>query len=169
MAAPKSLVSPDKELRFTRAAQGRMYLVLASLLLVMAVGLVLLATQGTEFEPPRLQGYAWTAALPLVASWVMFRLAVRCIRHAYLIFTPLGLEIFPLFRPAKTMLLLLWNEIDSVECDDRLRQLSIHFNGEKSSGVIVSLAPILPAQRELLRTLVNSITEKRGSLGANNL
>jgi hypothetical protein len=67
------------------------------------------------------------------------------------------------------MLLLLWNEIDSVECDDRLRQLSIHFNGEKSSGVIVSLAPILPAQRELLRTLVNSITEKRGSLGANNL
>ena len=161
MPSPKPIASPDKELRFTRAAQGRLWLVLASLLLVMAIGIVLLATQGTEFEPPRLQGYAWIAALPLVASWVMFRLAVRCIRHAYLIFTPLGLEIFPLLRPERTMQLLLWAEIHSLECDDRLRQLAVHFNSEKSAGVILSLAPILPAQRALLRGLVLSLTEKR--------
>lgn len=161
MAAPTSIASPEKEVRFTRAAQGRMWLVLAALHVAIALGVVVLATQGTEFEAPRLQGYGWTAVFPLLASWAMFRLAVRCIRHAYLIFTPLGVEIFPLLRPEKSMQLLLWSEVHSLECSLPLQRLTIHFTAEKSSGVMVSLAPILPAQRELLRILVESINQRR--------
>jgi hypothetical protein len=130
---------------------------------VLSLGLWVLATQGTEFEPPRLQGYLWTALLPLPVAWWLARLAVRCIRHAYLIFTPLGLEIFPLFRPDKSMQLLVWSGISGLEWDEQGRKLVLHFNEEKSAGVIVSLTPILPAQRELLRTLVVSLQQQRQS------
>lgn len=163
MAAPKPLASPEKEVRFTRAAQGRLFLVLAALLLAFALGVVVLATQGTEFEAPRLQGYLWTALIPLFGAWALLRLAVRCIRHAYLIFTPLGIEIFPLLRPEAHMQLVLWSVIDSVECDEDLRRLLIHYTAEKSSGVMVSLAPILPAQRSLLRTLVTNLASQRAA------
>jgi hypothetical protein len=163
MPAPSTVTSPEKEVRFTRAAQGRMWLVLAALHVAIALGIIILATQGTEFEPPRLQGYAWIAAFPLLAAWAMFRLAVRCIRHAFLIFTPLGVEIFPLLRPEKSMQLLLWSEVHSLECGVPEKRLTIHFTAEKSSGVMVSLAPILPAQRELLRVLVASINQRRNS------
>lgn len=163
MAAPKPLASPEKEVRFTRAAQGRLFLMMAALLLAIALGVVVLATQGTEFEAPRLQGYLWTALFPLFGAWAMMRLAVRCIRHAYLIFTPLGIEIFPLFRPEVNMQLVLWSVIDSVECEENLRRLLIHYTAEKSAGVMVSLSPILPAQRELLRALVASLASQRAS------
>lgn len=163
MATPSSIASPEKEVRFTRAAQGRLWLVLAALHVAFALGVIVLATQGSEFEAPRLQGYAWTAAFPLLAAWAMFRLAVRCIRHAYLIFTPLGVEIFPLLRPGKSMQLLLWSEVHSLECNLPLQRLTIHFTAEKSSGVMVSLAPILPAQRELLLVLVESINQRHNS------
>lgn len=163
MAAPKPLASPEKEVRFTRAAQGRLFLVLAAFMLALALGVVVLATQGTEFEAPRLEGYLWTALFPLFAAWVMLRLAVRCIRHAYLIFTPLGIEIFPLFRPEVNMKLVLWSVIDSVECDEDLRRLLIHYTSEKSAGVMVSLAPILPAQRSLLKALVTNLATQRAA------
>ena len=163
MAAPQSLASPEKEVRFTRAGQGRALMVVAALMLALSLGLWVLATQGTEFEPPRLQGYLWTALLPLPVAWWLTRLAVRCIRHAYLIFTPLGLEIFPLFRPDKSMQLLVWSGIAGLEWDEPGRKLVLHFNEEKSAGVIVALTPILPAQRELLRTLVVSLQQQRQS------
>jgi hypothetical protein len=163
MAAPKPIASPEKEVRFTRAAQGRLFLVLAAFMLALALGVVVLATQGTEFEAPRLEGYLWTALFPLSAAWLMLRLAVRCIRHAYLIFTPLGIEIFPLFRPEVNMQLVLWSVIDSVECEENLRRLLIHYTAEKSAGVMVSLSPILPAQRGLLRALVASLATQRAA------
>lgn len=163
MAAPKPLASPEKEVRFTRAAQGRLFLVLAAFLLALALGVVVLATQGTEFEAPRLEGYLWTALIPLFAAWVMLRLAVRSIRHAYLIFTPLGIEIFPLFRPEANMQLVLWSVIDSVEYEENFCRLLIHYTAEKSAGVMVSLSPILPAQRELLRALVASLAAQRAT------
>jgi hypothetical protein len=163
MASPKTLASPEKEVRFTRSAQGRLFLVLTAGLLALSLGLVALATQGTEFEAPRLEGYLWTALLPLIAAWFLARLGIRCIRHAYIIFTPLGVEIFPLFRPEATMQLLLWSTIDSLECDVTSQRMIIHFTAEKTAGVIVSLAPILPAQRELLQRLIVSVSQQRAA------
>lgn len=165
MPKPQSLASPEKEVRFTRAGQGRALMVLAALMVALSLGLWVLATQGTEFEPPRLQGYLWTALLPLPLAWWLMRMAVRCIRHAYLIFTPLGLEIFPLFRPEKSMQLLVWSGIAGLDWDESGKKLLLHFNEEKSAGVIVSLAPILPAQRALLRTLVVSLQQQRQPSG----
>ena len=161
MAAPKKIRSPEKEIRFTRAAQGRLLLVLAAFFLALSLGLLVLATQGTDMEPPRLQGYAWTALLPLPVSLVLIRYGFRCIRHAYLIFTPLGLEIFPLFRPEKHMMLVTWHEVHDLDVDLAARRLSLHYNAEKSSGVILSLSPILAAQRLLLDHAVRTLMSKR--------
>ena len=61
------------------------------------------------------------------------------------------------------MQLVLWSVIDSVECEENLRRLLIHYTAEKSAGVMVSLSPILPAQRELLRALVASLASQRAS------
>jgi hypothetical protein len=88
-------------------------------------------------------------------------LGKRCVRHAYLIFTPLGIEIFPLFRPEKHMTLVTWQEIQDLDADLPSKRLSLHYNVEKTSGVIVSLSPILPAQRQLLQHTVTAIRQKR--------
>jgi hypothetical protein len=67
------------------------------------------------------------------------------------------------------MQLLLWSEVHSLECNLPLQRLTIHFTAEKSSGVMVSLAPILPAQRDLLRILVESINQRRISADTTTL
>jgi len=161
MASPKKIASPEKEIRFTRAAQGLLFLIAAVMMFSLSMGLWALATSGTEFERPRLQGYAWTALLPLPLMIWLFLIGKRCVRHAYLIFTPLGIEIFPLFRPEKHMTLITWHEIHDLEADLPHNRLALHYNAEKSSGVILSLSPILPAQRQLLLHTVTAIRQKR--------
>jgi hypothetical protein len=161
MASPKKIASPEKEIRFTRAAQGLLFLIAAVMMFSLSLGLWALATSGTQFERPRLEGYAWTALLPLPLMAWFFLLGKRCVRHAYLIFTPLGIEIFPLFRPEKHMTLITWQEIQDLDADLPSKRLSLHYNVEKTSGVIVSLSPILPAQRQLLQHTVTAIRQKR--------
>lgn len=161
MATPQKIASPEKEIRFTRAAQGRLFLVIVAVLINVSWGLWVLAHYQPAEQAPKLQGYGWLALLPWPLIIVLTRLATRCIRHAYVIFTPLGIEVFPLFRPEKTMMLVTWQEVAVIEMDPLEKKLLIHYNAEKTSGVIVSLAPILSSQRKLMRHAVNAITEKR--------
>jgi hypothetical protein len=86
--------------------------------------------------------------------------AVHCSRHAYLIFTPIGIEVFPFFRPARGMQMIPWAQIDSLEIDDPPRTLTLHFNSRKSSGVHLSLAPIPVDRRALLVRMVKGRTEE---------
>ena len=151
-------------MRFTRAAQGRFFLVITAVLIAISLGLWVLATQGTEFEAPRLKGYAWTALLPMPLVLFLLRVAVRCIRHAYLIFTPLGIEIFPLFRPEKYMTLITWQEISLVDVDLPTKRMVLHHNVEKSSGIVLSLRPILPAQQRLLAHAMQTLMQKRAAV-----
>ena len=51
--------------------------------------------------------------VPLALAAVVARVAVGLTRHAYLILTPLGIEIFPFFRPAEGMRLVMWQEVGS--------------------------------------------------------
>lgn len=161
MAIPPKITAPEKEIRFTRAAQGRLFLVIVALLINISWGLWVLSVYQPAERPPVLSGHGWWALAPWPLIVVFFRLAIRCIRHAYLIFTPLGIEIFPLFRPEKTMMLVMWQEVALCEMDAKGKKLLLHYNHEKTSGIIVSLAPILASHRVLLRHAVNNIAEKR--------
>ena len=79
---------------------------------------------------------------------LMVRFAIRCTRHAYLILSPIGVEIFPLFRPETGMQLIAWAQIDSAEID--AGRLTLHYNPEKTAGLHLSLRPIARPQRDLL-------------------
>ncbi len=131
--------SPEKELRFTRSGQAVLFWVLSAVLVSVAV--TLLATSFYRDENPALPDPLW-ALVPTALALLAFRVAYGLTRHAYLILTPLGIEIFPFFRPAEGMRLVVWQEIDSAEVDERFTLLTLHHNAEKSSGIHLSLRPI---------------------------
>lgn len=144
------VVEPHKELRFTRAAQAVPFWLAAAMCLMAAITLV--AVGQYRADNPDLPHPGW-ALLPLMLAWLAARLALRCTRKAYLILTPLGIEVFPFLRPAESMQIVHWSEIHAVDIDDR--QLTLHFNPERSSGIHLSLAPIPRPRRELLRQAVD--------------
>ncbi len=162
MASPRKLKSPDQELRFTRAAQGQFLFLLTALFITVSLGVLVLATQGTEFEAPRLEGMGWLAAIPLIVAIFCCQAAIHCTRHAYVLLTPLGVEIFPLWRPQQTMRWIFWAEIQDYELSSQRPLLLLHFNREKSSGVAISLSPLMPSQRELLvHALEQQLTRRK--------
>ena len=144
---PDPVQSPEKELRFTRSAQAAVFWILAAILVACAVTLFasMLYRDFNPFRPHSL----W-ALVPLALAVLAARIALKMTRHAYLILTPLGLEIFPFFRPDKGMRLVLWQEIHEAEMDRNLSRLTLHHDAEKTSGVHLSLAPIRKDRRALL-------------------
>jgi hypothetical protein len=136
---PRPLQDPAKELRFTRAGQAPMFWVAAAVLAGMA--LTLLASSLYRTVNPEVPHPLW-ALIPLGLAYLMARTALRLTRHAYLILTPLGIEIFPFFRPADGMRLVTWPEIHAAEVDGALTLLTLHHNVERTSGIHLSLKPI---------------------------
>lgn len=138
---------PEKELRFTRAGQARGFWILAAVLAGMSFTLA--ATSVYRDVNPELPHAAW-ALLPLAASLAFIRLALRLTRHAYVILTPLGIEVFPFFRPASGMNVIFWQEIHEAEVDADHRVLTLHHNAGRTSGVRLTLRPIHPDRRDLI-------------------
>lgn len=153
---PKAVAEPEKELRFTRARQGYVLLSLSAVLL--STGLTLFATSTAPASPEGL----WIPALPctLLGLGLIFP-ALRCIRHAYLILSPLGIEIFPFFRPEKNLQIIYWSEISHAEINAQLTRLIIHTNAERTAGVIASLSPIRKNRRTLLERAISGTMAKR--------
>jgi hypothetical protein len=71
-----------------------------------------------------------------------------------LIVTPLGIEIFPFFRPAQGMRLILWQELDHAEMNAKTTRLTLHHDSGKTSGIHLSLMPIRADRRTLLAKAV---------------
>ncbi len=143
--------APAKELRFTRSGQAGLFWVSAAMLA--SVGITILATAIYRDINPRLPHPAW-ALVPLALALVMARLAVGLTRHAYLILTPLGIEIFPFFRPAAGMRLVVWQEIAHAEVNEKTTVLTLHHDSGKTSGIHLSLTPIRADRRTLLAKAV---------------
>lgn len=150
--------SPDKELRFTRSGQAVVFWVSAAVLA--AVAMTLLATAIYRDINPQLPHPAW-ALIPSGLALLALKFAVQLTKHAYLILTPLGIEIFPFFRPASGMRLVTWQEIDSAEVSSDRTLLTLHHDASKSSGIYLSLRPVRLDRRDFLiqavlkRTAVN--------------
>jgi hypothetical protein len=142
---------PAMELRFTRAGQAVPFWVLAAVL--SAVAVTLAATAVYRDINPQLPHPAWALA-PLALALLAARLAVRLTRHAYLILTPLGIEIFPFFRPASGMRLVVWQEMAAAEVDAAHTVLTLHHDAARTAGIHLSLKPIRADRRALLATAV---------------
>lgn len=143
----RKVAAPEKEIRFTRSGQALVFWISGAVLTVAAMTLV--ASSFYRTINPSIPHPAWTVP-PLLLAWTAFHLAIRLTRHAYLIFTPLGLEIFPFFRPAANMQLVTWHEIHDAGVDADLTRLTLHFNPEKTAGIHLSLKPIRTTLRPLL-------------------
>jgi hypothetical protein len=155
LPGPKAVAEPHKELRFTRSAQGRLFVLLGATCVTIAIFLAAAsATAGLEFP-------LWWAAAPLVPALPCFLLAFHCVRHAYLILTPLGVELFPFVNPRRNLQVLYWSEIDHAEVSDDQRTLTIHYNKERTAGLQATLTPILPAKRPLLARAIEGRMAER--------
>ncbi len=139
--------SPDKELRFTRSGQAVLFWLAASVFT--AVAFTIAATAIYRDVNPELPHALW-ALVPMAMAAGAARLAVKLTRHAYLILTPLGIEIFPFFRPAEGMHMVMWQEIHSAEVNERQTLLTLHHNADKTSGIHLSLRPVRSDLRGLL-------------------
>lgn len=162
---PKEVTEPHKELRFTRSAQGSLFSILAATCAGISLAIILLNLLADElplaFREPRIPW--WWALLPLPGGVLLCRLALRCTRHAYLILTPLGIEIFPFFNPRENMQVLYWSQISKAEVS-QLKRLVIHFDDGETSGVVASLTPLLPARRKLLaRAITGRMANRTGT------
>jgi hypothetical protein len=137
----------EKELRFTRSGQAVGFWVAAAVFGAACV--ILVSISFHRHENAQLPHAGW-ALLPLCASYLLARMAVRLTRHAYLILTPLGIEVFPFFRPARGMRMVYWGEIAEVEVNEGLTRLTLHFNAGKTAGIHLTLRPLVAGRRELL-------------------
>lgn len=143
---------PQKELRFTRSGQAVLFCVLGAVFIGIAV--TLLATSIYRATNPELPHPTWVVPCVVLAVGA-FWLARHLTKHAYLILTPLGLEIFPFYRPATGMQMVLWQEIFAADVDDKEKWLTLHFNDEKTAGMHLSLGPV---RKNLRHLLVKAVT-----------
>lgn len=156
MAAPKTIAEPEKELRFTRSGQGVRFAIGAAIAYAAVIILVVAFVLNRELWPI----FLW-ALIPLAAGCILTWLAVRCTRHAYIILSPLGIEIFPFFKPQEGLQVIYWSEINYAEVTDDHRLIQIHRDAARTSGVIASLHPIRPDRRTLLATAVAGTMQRR--------
>ena len=158
---PKSIAEPEKELRFTRAAQAPLFFALSVIFFAAFVAVLILSTQVWGMGEPLWVGCWWLCVPLLLFCYGLLRVGLRCVRHAYIILSPLGVEIFPFFRAKENLQVIYWSQVADVELREGARQLVLHFSEEKKSGVVASLRPIPASRRHLLEEAVLGILEKR--------
>ncbi len=140
-----AVAEPHKELRFTRSAQAVPFWIGAAVFGIAAI--ILVAVAFYRAENPALPHPLW-AVIPLTLSWLCLRVAIRCTRHAYIILSPLGVEVFSFFNPTSGMQMIPWTHITEVEVGEHL--ITLHFAEDQSSGIHLSLSPIEKSKRPLL-------------------
>ena len=151
MGKPQKISQPEKELRFTRARQALTFIALGVIFVCVAIAIWIRAMPmlgNAAGEEPAISS-PWFAALPLLPAVWCFWVASHCARHAFIILTPLGIEMFPFLFPTKNMRALYWSEITAAAVGDDLKNLTIDLDG--GSKVFVALAPIAKNARPLLK------------------
>ena len=148
----KQVLNPEKELRFTRSHQAIIAAMIAAVLAASAIIILSIAiyTQLNKLPPPIHPIWCFIPAiLTIPFGWATLYLA----SHAYILLTPLGIEIFPLWKPSTNFRIVHWSEIGQITFDETRNLMVIDFKNS-DGGVILTLAPIRKKARTLLRTAV---------------
>ena len=134
----------ERELRFTRNRAGAL-LTGSAFLLIAIAGFLQLAGHGTI--TPYLPAPLWAMQAAAVVPAVLFLyLGLRCLKHAAVIVTPLGVEILPFVRPRHTMRWHLWQQICSAERDGTRLTLRL----ADGTNAVIGMAPLTAASRDML-------------------
>jgi len=150
------VAEPEKEVRFTRSAQASTFFILAVLCIMLGVGT--LFNEFINWGPwhADFKAYWWLSLIPVIPAMVFFHIGVHCIRHAYIILTPMGVEIFPFWKPEKNLQVIFWSDIHLTEFKDQ--KMTLHYNKDKTSGAVISLKPISKKLHHLLEKAVKART-----------
>ncbi len=134
----------ERELRFTRNRSGAILMAAGFLLIAIALFLQITGYDTiTPYLPAPLRLMQATALVPAV---VCFSAGSRCLKHAAVIVTPLGVETLPFLRTRRNMQWYPWQQIRSAERKGGL--LNLHL--ADSSTVSISLRPMTAASQSML-------------------
>jgi hypothetical protein len=158
LGKPRKITEPEKELRFTRARQALTFVAFG--------GIFLCITFWMWFSNTTLNGQAINEiSIRLVITLILFSLslicfwaAVNCVRHAFIILTPLGIELFPFWFPSKNLQVIYWTEIDNAIVTGDMKTLEIQCQG--GSKVFVALAPITADRLPYLKRAIEGRIEQ---------
>ena len=151
--SPRKVAHPEKELRFTRSRQAVTFLAagMAAFFLACLVFLTAIPVTGKAGGQAASLHSAWWAVPALLPAALCFWVFVHCTRHAYIILTPLGIELFPFWLPARNMQVIYWPEIKAAAVSGDLRTLTIKCSGRR---IMATLAPVTAKGRLLLKQAV---------------
>lgn len=150
------VANPEKELRFTRSRQARNFAILGAVL--MGVAATFLATALFGSRPP----VTIPAAIPpFLLALGSFWFAYYCNRHAFIILSPVGIEFFPLLKPARNYQVWQWQEFHHAEV--QAGKLCLHYDADETGGAIVSLAPLSSQAHQLFAAAIaGRMAERQG-------
>ena len=149
----KKVTEPEKEIRFTRSTQATLFFFLGSLSTMICIGTLFNEFVNWGPSHPSFKAYWWLSLIALIPAAIFFRIGVHCARHAYIILTPMGLEIFPFWKPEKNLQVVFWSDIDHAEFKEH--QMILHFNKEETGGIVSSLKPIGKNNYPFLQKAIN--------------
>lgn len=160
MAAPRPVQEPQKELRFTRRRIAQFFGVLAmvSLLGVILVSYVVIRLYFRDDEIPSVPS-PWLVLIFGVLATASLRMMILCVRHAYILLTPLGVEIIPLYNPGKRMRVVFWPELKSAEIVSG--KLILNLDTEPPESIRLSLIPLSKEQQSMLIYAIQGTLKKR--------
>lgn len=96
---------------------------------------------------PYLPAPLWAMqAAALVPAALCLAAGSRCLKHAAVIVTPVGVEILPFLRTRRTMQWFFWQQISSADREGGRLNLRL----ADGSTVAVSLRPMTAASRDML-------------------
>jgi hypothetical protein len=151
--SPREVACPEQELRFTRSRQAVTFLTagMAALCLAGLIFLTAIPGAGNAGDSPGTLHSPWWALLALMPAVPCFWVGVHCLRHAFIILTPLGIELFPFWLPARNMQVIYWSEIKAAAVSGDLRTFTIKCRGRQ---IMATLAPIPASGRILLKEAI---------------
>ena len=158
---PSSAAIP--ELRFTRSRQAVVSLACGLGCLLLSLGIFILHYQRFTHPPVFFWGF-----IPLPLAALFLWLAWHQLRHPFLILTRIGVEIYPFFLPARNMHLLLWQQISRSEILFDPPRLILTRADATDAKIFITLAPLVPRQRELLQTALAGVQSNREKVSADS-
>ena len=151
----------EKEVRFTRSHQAVAWWLTGVVLVTAALACGVAAFLPAPWGVLELRPFWWVLLIFLLIAVLCFRVAFRCLKHAYLIFSPIGVEIFPFKKPEANLDVVAWAEIDHLEIRNHF--LFLHFNQEETSGKAISLKPISRKKWEMVERIAELRSKKRSN------
>ena len=157
------MLDPSRELRFTRSKQSVYFALILGVLLAAVVTLLLIfstvvhETGSSEALPYPFYLIPLLLSLAALSGWLSY----HCMSKPYLILSSLGVELFPFWRPFKNFQLVEWGIIEEVEVEGS--KITLHFNKEKTSGVVFTRAPLSDKSQKLLIEALSRVTMMKKS------